>query len=234
MTTVPSTSASSRAGGAAHAKPGILAAVLVAAALVTSAATLSAHRRDEYLQAARIGVEPDRVEISLDLTPGTDVAPTVIGDVDRNHDGVVSDGEQRAYATRVAAALSLELDGRPLHIDMVATQFPDVPAMLSGVGTVQLKMRASLPAVVAGKHELAFRNVERRDVSVYLANALVPESRRVSVNGQRRDPSQSALVIDFTLDADAATWPSVLLGGLVGAAVLGVRLLRTGSSRHRH
>jgi hypothetical protein len=231
MTTVPSTSASSRAGRASHATPGTRAAVFVAVALITSVAALSAHRRDEYLQAARIGVEPDRIDIALDLTPGIDVAPAVIGDMDRNHDGVVSAGEQSAYAARVAAALSLELDGRALHIDTIATQFPDLPAMLGGVGTVQLTMRASLPAVVPGKHELAFRNVERRDVSVYLANALVPESRRVSVNGQRRDLSQSALIIDFTLGADAARWPPSVFGGLAGAAVLGALLLRTGFSR---
>src|SRR5258707_6047731 len=44
----------------------------------------SAHRRDEYLQAARIAVEPGRVDLELDLTPGITVADTMIGDIDRD------------------------------------------------------------------------------------------------------------------------------------------------------
>ena len=38
--------------------------------LVAVAGPVSAHRLDEYLQAARIGIDPERVQIELDLTPG--------------------------------------------------------------------------------------------------------------------------------------------------------------------
>jgi hypothetical protein len=46
----------------------------VAGLIAGTASTASAHRRDEYLQAARIAVGPDRVRIELDLTPGMAVA----------------------------------------------------------------------------------------------------------------------------------------------------------------
>ena len=46
----------------------------LALTIAAGAAThLSAHRLDEYLQAARLGIDPDRVELQLDLTPGAAV-----------------------------------------------------------------------------------------------------------------------------------------------------------------
>ena len=39
----------------------------------------SAHRRDEYLQAACLAIDPDRVELALDLTAGIAVAEVVDG-----------------------------------------------------------------------------------------------------------------------------------------------------------
>ena len=74
---------------------------------------MSAHRRDEYLQAARIAIDPGRVQIELDLTPGIALAEAIIADIDRNRDGSLSADEQRAYASLVLSALTLEVDGTP-------------------------------------------------------------------------------------------------------------------------
>ena len=41
-------------------------------------APIAAHRLDEYLQAARIAVDVDRVGVELDLTPGVAIAPSVM------------------------------------------------------------------------------------------------------------------------------------------------------------
>ena len=69
--------------------------------------------------------------------------------------------------------------------------------------------------------------MDRRDVSVYLANALVPRSDRVVITAQRRDPAQRDLTIDYVLrpgpDTSALTW---LLGGLTGAVVVAALLMR--------
>ena len=162
--------------------------------------TLSAHRRDEYLQAARIAVEPEQVNISLDLTPGIDVADAVMADIDQDGDAALSESEKDGYAARVAGGLTLDVDGQPLRVDTVEVTFPGITAFRRGEGTIQLQVRARLPRLSSGRHYLRFRNDERRATSVYLANALVPESDRVSVTGQRRTPSQSELTIDFTLE----------------------------------
>ena len=66
-----------------------------------AATDVSAHRTEDYLQAARIGVEPDRVQVTLDLTPGTGVAESFIAAIDREGDGSLSAEEQRAYAGQI-------------------------------------------------------------------------------------------------------------------------------------
>src|SRR5215210_2258008 len=47
-----------------------------------AARSTSAHRLDEYLQATRLAIEPDRVEIALDLTPGIAVAESIVAEID--------------------------------------------------------------------------------------------------------------------------------------------------------
>ena len=76
---------------------------------------MSAHRRDEYLQAARLAIDPDRVQLELDLTPGIALAEAIIADIDRNRDGSLSQDEQRAYGSLVLSALTLEVDGTPVR-----------------------------------------------------------------------------------------------------------------------
>ena len=57
------------------------------------AASASAHRLDEYLQATTIALERDRLVLQLRLTPGVAVAARVLASLDTNGDGTVSEGE---------------------------------------------------------------------------------------------------------------------------------------------
>ncbi len=63
---------------------------LLAALALLAGTIVSAHRLDEYLQAARIDLQRDGVRIALDLTPGSAVADALIAAVDRDHDGVAA------------------------------------------------------------------------------------------------------------------------------------------------
>ncbi len=202
-----------------------LAIVLTTA--VAASIAVSAHRRDEYLQAARLAVEPDRVELELALTPGIAVADATIADLDRDRDGVLSQGEKRAYVGRVLDAVVLELDGRSIHLQSIESTFPGLNDFRRGEGTIQLHAVVTVPQQRDGDHHLAFRNTNQRDGSVYLANALVPKSDRVTITAQRRDPAQRDLTIDYVLragpGASAATW---LPGALAGVAILATLLMR--------
>lgn len=202
-------------------------ALAVAAVVSTQ---LSAHRRDEMLQAARIAIEPGGVELQLDLTPGIDVADRVIADIDRNRDGSLSPDEKRQYAANVFDAVALDVDGIPLRLAAIAWTFPDVQAFGRGEGTIQLRADATMPPLSNGAHHLSYRNSNRSDISVYLANALVPDDERVAVHAQRRDTDQRDLTIEYELRtrtrSTAAAWPLVPICAALGLGAVCYRRVR--------
>jgi hypothetical protein len=88
--------------------------------IVGAGSSTSAHRRDEYLQAARIAIDPDRVRVEVDLTAGIAVADAVLAGIDRDHDGTISPEETQAYTAAVRQELWLDVDGQPVHVDVTA------------------------------------------------------------------------------------------------------------------
>jgi hypothetical protein len=209
-------------------------ASLTAAIALLACTQASAHRRDEYLQAARIAIAPARVDIELDLTPGIALASNVVGEIDRDHDGNVAASEAVAYAARVLGEIRLEVDGRPMPLELVEQRFPTVSAMSKGEGTIQIRLAVAVPPLAAGGHRVLYRNDHRPDIAVYLANALVPASDRVAVQAQRRSVDQRDIVIEYALDAGTATgwswWLAACLGG-VTAIVAALGLRRSGTTR---
>ncbi len=213
-------------------RAGDAAAVLTVTAAVLAGTGASAHRLDECLQAARIAVEPGRVHLELDLTPGVEAAETLIAEIDRDRDGSLSLDEQRAFVGRVLAAIELASDGRRLDltpgggVSRAADIFPAVDTLRRGEGTIRLRVETTLPPQPAGTHHVFFRNGYRSDLSVYLANALVPQSDRIAVTAQRHDAAQRDLTIDYVVrpgpSAPTSGW---LLGGV--ATVLAGLLMRT-------
>ena len=182
---------------------------------------LSAHRRDEYLQAARLALDPSAVQLELALTPGIAVADAVFNEADRNGDGWLTAAEQRAYAAKVLAATGLSVDGISIRMQPAGLFFPEREMVSRGEGTIHLRYNAALPRLLDGEHHLVFQNRYRGDISVYLANALVPDTDRIAVVAQRRDFTQRDLTIDFVLRgapaSPTATWFSSVIGLVVGA-----------------
>ena len=188
-----------------------------------ASATASAHRRDEYLQAARLAVEPGRVEIEIDLTPGIAVAAAVAADIDRDRNQEISADEGRVYASAVLRATALDIDGVPLSVELVDHAFPAVDAMMKGVGTARIRAMAAMPPLGDGRHSLRFRNRHRTDIGAYLANALVPANERVRIEAQRRTVDQREVIVDYTLHADVATrMRRGMLVGFSGLVLLGL------------
>jgi len=192
-----------------------LSLILVLLASVSGAA----HRRDEYLQATRIAIEPDRVDIFLDLTPGIAVAERVLADVDRDRSGSISPGESSGYARVLLGALELDVNGSALPIELVGSSASTVEAMRGGEGAIRVTASARLPPLGAGRHRLRYRNNFRPDLGVYLANALVPASDRIAVTAQRRDVDQRELTIDYTVGAATETRVWKLAVGISSACL---------------
>lgn len=191
--------------------------------VVIGAIDLSAHRRDELLQAARIDVAADRIALELSLTPGIAVADEVIGTIDRDHDGTLSSEEQRGYAEQVLAAIAIRIDDRIVKMPSMTAIYPLPGELRDGDRSIELRSAVTLPALSSGRHQIVFTNGYRSDISVYLANALKPDSERIVIASQHRDQAQRTLTIDVTIDGGRFATLPVWLFGSGGAAWLVVR-----------
>jgi hypothetical protein len=192
---------------------------------IAASTDLSAHRKDEFLQAARLAVAPGRIELQLDLTPGIAIADDIIADIDDNRDGKLSVNERQAYVGRVLSAIDVEIDGHAVSVASIASSFPDLETFRRGEGTIQLRLDATLPQLSAGAHHLSYRNSYRHDVGAYLANALVPDSDQVAITAQRRDADQRDLTIDYTLRDGVGSPVRPWLLGSIAIATIGAALL---------
>jgi hypothetical protein len=208
-------------------------AIVLTSVWLLESHVVSAHRRDEFLQAARIGIAADRIELELSLTPGISIADAIGAAVDRDRDGVRSDQEQRAFVNQALGAMQLAVDGRPLNITLIAATVPDAAALRCGDAPIEVRAVASLPRLGLGRHRLRFTNAYRRDISVYLVNALVPASDRITVGAQDRDPEQRETTIEYTIAAaSSALLPLWVFAPLAGAwLVTRRRLLSSGTQR---
>jgi hypothetical protein len=197
---------------------GSRAAAVAVALTVVAVATTLAHRRDEYLQAARLAVDPDRVQLELALVPGVAIVDHVLSEIDINGDGQIGSAEARTYSQKLVGGLILEIDHRPLRLVMTDIQVSPLPSIRRGEGAISITAAATLPALDAGDHRLHYRNTHRSDIGAYLANALVPASDRVTITSQERDDRQQDLVIAYqlhsALPAPKATWTATALEGM--------------------
>ena len=181
------------------------AGLLVVSLLVTADA--EAHRLDEYLQAARLALIPDRVVLELDLTPGVAIAPDIIGVIDRNADEVISPEEAREYGQRALSEMRLTLDGRRLSVSLDRVEIPSAADLRAGVGTIALRADVAVERLTAGRHDLRFRNDHHPGSAVYLINALHPENPAIQVASQHRDPTQREGRIEYEVaPSSRAQW----------------------------
>src|SRR5262245_51790013 len=195
MTTVPPLRASSGVRVVGH----VLgrASLFALSTALAASTTASAHRLDEYLQAARIDLQADRVTVDLDLTPGASLAESVVAAIDRDQDGVVSRDELNAYVGGIIRQLELSLDGQRLEPQLSSSSFPADEALRLGEWTIRLQISAAHRPLTFGRHRVFFSNRHLAQQSVYLANALAPASSRLSVDEQRRTVDQRELTIDY-------------------------------------
>jgi hypothetical protein len=181
---------------------------LVLALTVTAGGTVSAHRQDEYLHAARIAIEPHGVRVELSLTPGIAVADAVIRDIDVDGDARLSAAEQRRYAERVVQSISLRIDDRNIPLTVAGIRVAEPAALRNGDAAITLEAVSPSVRLAPGTHHVAFRNGNAAHGAVYLANALMPEGNHVAITKLARAVDQSQLTVAFTVrPAGGWRWP---------------------------
>lgn len=156
-----------------------------------------AHRLDEYLQAIRLAVTTNRLEVAVDLTPGVAVANQVLTVIDQDRDGQIAEAEQTAYARRFFHDLKINLDGTAVTLTPGNPVFPAMDDLRTGAGVIRLRAAAPLGALAAGSHHLTLTNQHLPAISVFLVNALRPLDRSVEINRQIRNPIQTEYRLEF-------------------------------------
>lgn len=159
------------------------------------------HQLDEYAQATLVAIEPGQIWLDLNLTPGVAVAEKLFGQIDQNHDGVISTNESAAYAESLKHDLLVRLDGRSLELKPVALNLPAPAELRTGWGIIQLEFSVRPGEFSAGSHKLTFENRHQPVASVYLFNAAHPASRLIQITGQKRNEIQSTGEIAFNFHA---------------------------------
>src|SRR5262249_36125618 len=145
-----------------------------------------AHRLDECLQAALIEIKPDEIRVQLNMNPGVEVAASVICQIDRDHDGKITQAERARYARTVGVkTLSLSLDRERLKLEFIDAAFDSIPELESGSGNIRLNLRA-LRAIRPGDHVVSFENRHQPKLSVYLLNAVLPKTPAIRILKQER------------------------------------------------
>jgi hypothetical protein len=156
-----------------------------------------AHRIDEYLQATILSLEANRAQASMRLIPGVVVAPSIIAAIDSNHDGIFSESENRAYADRVLADLSISINGQATTPQIDSWTFPDPSQLSAGLGEISIQYHVDLPLDGLSDRSLMLANHHLNANSVYLMNVEVPRDREIRILSQKRNQLQSVYEVDF-------------------------------------
>lgn len=172
---------------------------LLGCLLLLLATDALAHRLDEYLQVTRVSVATNRIDLTIDLTPGVSVASQVLNSIDRDHDGQISGKEAAVYAERVIADFKVRFDEKPMALTVAEASFPSIPEIKVGVGVIRLKVSAPVDRLLPGSHALDLTNAHLPAISVYQVNALVPKDPAITIQRQTRDELQKDYRLEFRL-----------------------------------
>jgi hypothetical protein len=165
--------------------------------LLLTSTPVGAHRLDEYLQATRVAIDRDRINVDIDLTPGISIARQVATWIDVNRDGEISHAESLAYGRQVLGSLTVSVDGAAMPLNVLETTAPTIGEMAMGVGTLRVRASTGMPPGASGRHQVTIVNTHHPESSAYLANALVPGDKGIAILGQRRSPDQQSLTIEY-------------------------------------
>jgi hypothetical protein len=198
-------------------------AVLTGLAAFPSA--VLSHVLDEYLQATLVTIRPDEALLRINLTPGVAVADEVIALMDTNHDGVISTNEAAGYGEVLKRDLKVSVDGRTVDLTVGKVDFPEPSELRTGLGIVQIELRAKLDPLGNGRHRITVENGHLPKLSVYLVNAAQPETSAVQIVAQKRNLNQSVGEIEFVVHQEVnalGTFGVVSLGALGGVFLVGI------------
>jgi hypothetical protein len=168
----------------------------VLAALIAPAAAL-AHPLDEVVQGSYLTLAPGQVTLQLDISPGAQVADSVLRRLDADNDGKISGGEARAFGRFVLDQTSLTLDDRPVAWRLERVEAPPLENIRLGADAI--KIHAVAPrSDRAGVHTLTFENRYNPAQTRAAANVFLRPGRwRYDVGGQTHGADGRRLAVYY-------------------------------------
>ena len=133
-------------------------ALFTLAAILLVPADAAAHAVDEYVQAARLSLTRSVVSLEMDLTPGVQVAASIVAMIDRDRDGLITPSEAAAYATGVLQDTVVDLDGVRVAMALTRIDVPPTAEMREGLGTIHMRAVGLHRMRLNGHARLTFRN----------------------------------------------------------------------------
>ncbi len=194
----------------------------VALAVALAPAGAAAHALDEYQQAARLSLTRTDVRVEIDLTPGVEIAASIVRMMDANQDGRIAPAEAAAYGVRVLSDIVVALDDEQIAMTLTRIEVPPVGEMQDGLGTIRLNAVGAHHAWLDRETVLSFRNGHAPDTSVYSVNGLLPADRTFSLLRQDRDVEQRSVRVFY----DVGTSPDLQMGWVLFAIASCVGLIR--------
>ena len=158
-----------------------------------------AHPVDEVVQGAYLFLAPGEVRLQLELAPGAQVAGQVVGALDPNADGEVTDGEARAFAEGVLEQSTLTLDGTVAAWSLKSIDVPDLEMIRTGNTVLTIAATAIRPEEAVRRHELTYENRYEPTETLWMANIFVQPASdwRYVVTSQERSWDGSRLTVTF-------------------------------------
>ncbi len=179
----------------------------------------AAHPMDSLNQAAYITLQPQKVSIELDFTPGELVAAQFVQEFDGKSLNLET---LQKFTQKLLKREHFRLDEKEidLKLEFAQSQIPDLALLKSGGAQLQLLLIGDLPNV-SGKHQFVFENKYQPVKSAYAANVFV-ESKDVQIIQQSRDSNLQVFRVDFQApqNSNFAWWWVVIAVGLIAVVLL--------------
>ncbi|MBB6017090.1 hypothetical protein ACFP9V_22815 [Deinococcus radiopugnans] len=160
-----------------------------------------AHPVDEVVQGAYLTLAPGAVQLELDVTPGSQVAGTVLTSLDANTDGRITDAEARAYAGRVLKQSTLKLGDVAAGWTLGKIEVPPYADLKTGNAVLKIYATAKRRDTV-GAQTLSYQNRYQPAKGQWTANIfLLPGAGwQYGVTGQQRSNDGQQLTVNYTVN----------------------------------
>jgi hypothetical protein len=172
-----------------------LAAILTLAVAAPGDAMAAAV--DEVTQSAELTLRPGEVRLQLDISPGAQVAQSVLRQIDADGDAVISDREGKAFGRLVLDQIHLTVDDRAAAWRLETVTAPPHENLRSGAGAIRI-LAVARRADREGVHTLTFENRYDPAPSQAKANVLVQQGRwRYEVAGETQGADGRRLTVYY-------------------------------------